>query len=103
MRNSALSAAPKASKASTKTKKKELLKKDKDKKDDKKEVEGKKKDDKKKDEKKEDKKKEDDKKEVEGKKADEDAPPVNIGWDSHKAVVSQTSEKLKKNSPYRNV
>ncbi len=42
-------------------------------------------------------------KEVEGKKADEDAPPVNIGWDSHKAVVSQTSEKLKKNSPYRNV
>jgi hypothetical protein len=27
---------------------------------------------------------------VEGKKA-EDAPPVNIGWDSHSAVVSQTS------------
>ena len=25
---------------------------------------------------------------VEGKKAGEDAPPVNIGWDSHKAVVS---------------
>ena len=24
----------------------------------------------------------------EGKKAGEDAPPVNIGWDSHKAVVS---------------
>jgi hypothetical protein len=27
---------------------------------------------------------------VEGKKA-EDAPPVNIGWDSHSAVVSQSS------------
>ena len=25
---------------------------------------------------------------VEGKKAGDDAPPVNIGWDSHKAVVS---------------
>ena len=25
---------------------------------------------------------------VEGKKA-EDAPPVNLGWDSHSAVVSQ--------------
>jgi hypothetical protein len=27
------------------------------------------------------------KKEVEGKKAGKDAPPVSIGWDSHKAVV----------------
>ena len=27
---------------------------------------------------------------VEGKKA-EDAPPVNLGWDSHSAVVSQSS------------
>ena len=25
---------------------------------------------------------------VEGKKAGKDAPPVNLGWDSHKAVVS---------------
>ena len=25
--------------------------------------------------------------ETEGKKAPEDAPPVNLGWDSHKAVV----------------
>ncbi len=25
---------------------------------------------------------------VEGKKAGDDAPPVNIGWDSHKKVVS---------------
>ena len=29
-----------------------------------------------------------DEKKVEGKKAGKDAPPVNIGWDSHKAVVS---------------
>ncbi|MGK3745386.1 MAG: hypothetical protein ACI8RD_000297 [Bacillariaceae sp.] len=27
---------------------------------------------------------------LEGKKA-EDAPPVNIGWDSHSAVVSQSN------------
>lgn len=26
-------------------------------------------------------------KKVEGKKAGKDAPPVNIGWDSHKPVV----------------
>ena len=25
---------------------------------------------------------------VEGKKAGDDAPPVNLGWDSHSAVVS---------------
>jgi hypothetical protein len=25
---------------------------------------------------------------VEGKKAPEDAPPANLGWDSHSAVVS---------------
>ena len=29
-----------------------------------------------------------DEEKVEGKKAGADAPPVNIGWDSHKAVVS---------------
>ena len=38
---------------------------------------------------------------AEGKKLDEDAPPpVNIGWDSHKAAVSQ--ETFENNSPYRN-
>ena len=31
---------------------------------------------------------EDDKK-VEGKKAGKDAPPVNIGWDSHSPIVSE--------------
>ena len=30
----------------------------------------------------------DEEKKVEGKKAGKDAPPVNIGWDSHSAVVS---------------
>lgn len=29
-----------------------------------------------------------DEEKVEGKKAGPDAPPVNIGWDSHKPVVS---------------
>lgn len=29
-----------------------------------------------------------DEEKVEGKKAGADAPPVNIGWDSHKPVVS---------------
>jgi hypothetical protein len=29
-------------------------------------------------------------KKVEGKKAGKDAPPVNIGWDSHSAVVSMS-------------
>lgn len=35
-------------------------------------------------------------KKVDGKKAPEDAPPVNIGWDSHKAVVSYLFKLLAK-------
>jgi hypothetical protein len=57
----------------------------------KKAIKANKKDDKKKVSKKDDKKKDDKKEEIEGKKAPEDAPPVNIGWDSHKAVVSPIS------------
>lgn len=65
-----------ASKAETKTKKDKVVAKkakNEDKKEEKsdKKVEAKKSDE-----------------EVEGKKAPEDAPPVNIGWDSHKPVVS---------------
>ena len=31
---------------------------------------------------------------TEGKKAGEDAPPVNIGWDSHKPVVGSSHSSL---------
>ena len=46
----------------------------------------------KKDDKKKVSKKDDKKEEIEGKKAPKDAPPVNIGWDSHKAVVSPSTK-----------
>jgi hypothetical protein len=75
-----------SAKAESKTEKKAIKA---NKKDDKKKVS--KKDDKKNYKKKDDKKKDDKKVEIEGKKAAEDAPPVNIGWDSHKAVVSPIS------------